>query len=296
MTDKTLREALALSREYVASASERSYDGTNGRGIRDEAKRRLALVDAALASSPEQAEPVAWRDPSNLNTGQSVTFDKATAEKWPHIYSQALFDKPQPAAPVGQTLLESPWSVHDGGRYLAYEDDEPDDLIVRLDANWESDDQRLTFAEAIRNKLNATAPTAPAPAGSVRTINLDQITPEMEKAFQAAFINQIHNRKHNQGRKPQVSAEIAGLRAMLAAAPSPVGQMVSVSEEGGEGQENECPTCGAEPGQMCSDEEGREHGRKVHPERQDVVRKRIFVWKCINEPTKECPCLASHCF
>ena len=47
----------------------------------------------------------------------------------------------------------------------------------------------------------------------------------------------------------------------------PDAPMVAVSENG-EGQENECPVCGAEPGQMCSDESGREHGRKVHPERQ----------------------------
>ncbi len=52
--------------------------------------------------------------------------------------------------------------------------------------------------------------------------------------------------------------------AAQAPQPSP---LVAVGEDG-EGQENHCPECGAEPGQMCSDEEGMEHGRKVHAVRQ----------------------------
>lgn len=61
-----LRVALLLAREYVECAGEKYYDGTSGHGIRIEAKRRLALIDAALAQPPAQAteaqaEPVAWR-------------------------------------------------------------------------------------------------------------------------------------------------------------------------------------------------------------------------------------------
>lgn len=54
--------------------------------------------------------------------------------------------------------------------------------------------------------------------------------------------------------------------AIAAQAPQP-SPLIAVGEDG-EGQENHCPECGAEPGQMCSDEEGTEHGRKVHAVRQ----------------------------
>ena len=40
--------------------------------------------------------------------------------------------------------------------------------------------------------------------------------------------------------------------------------------EDGEGQENYCPDCGAEPGQMCSSVEGVEWGRRVHVARQQA--------------------------
>lgn len=36
-------------------------------------------------------EPVAWRDPSNLDPSQSVTFLKERHLRWPHIYSQPLY-------------------------------------------------------------------------------------------------------------------------------------------------------------------------------------------------------------
>lgn len=60
---QSLRDALALAREYVEDASQRTYDGTNGHGIREEAKRRLALIDAALASHQEgaHAAETGWR-------------------------------------------------------------------------------------------------------------------------------------------------------------------------------------------------------------------------------------------
>lgn len=52
-----LREALTLAREYVERAAHRMYDGTNGQGIRAEAKRRLALIDAALSATPAPRAP-----------------------------------------------------------------------------------------------------------------------------------------------------------------------------------------------------------------------------------------------
>ena len=66
--------------------------------------RRLAAVEferdtlrAELAALKAQV-PVAWRDPTNMNPGQSVTFDRTKREKWPHIYSRPLFAAPVPAA------------------------------------------------------------------------------------------------------------------------------------------------------------------------------------------------------
>jgi len=43
---------------------------------------------------------------------------------------------------------------------------------------------------------------------------------------------------------------------------------VRISEDG-EGQENYCEECGAEPGASCTDVEGREWGRRVHAIRQE---------------------------
>lgn len=42
--------------------------------------------------------PVAWMDPTNRDPGQSVTFHKEKADKWPHIYKQPLY-----AGPVART-------------------------------------------------------------------------------------------------------------------------------------------------------------------------------------------------
>jgi len=48
------------------------------------------------AAQPMQ-EPVAWRDPTNIDPGQGCTYKKEWREKWPHIYRQALYTTP-PAA------------------------------------------------------------------------------------------------------------------------------------------------------------------------------------------------------
>lgn len=56
--------------------------------------RRLAQVEAeheALKKAISDAEPVAWRDPTNSDPGQAVTFSNSKAAKWPHIYSQPLY-------------------------------------------------------------------------------------------------------------------------------------------------------------------------------------------------------------
>lgn len=49
--------------------------------------RRLAALEKAIMD----AEPVAWRDPTNTYPDQSVTFSKLSALKWPHIYRQPLY-------------------------------------------------------------------------------------------------------------------------------------------------------------------------------------------------------------
>lgn len=49
-------------------------------------------------SPPAQAaQPVEWRDPTNLNPGQSVTFQLDVHLKWSHIFRQPLYAAPIPA-------------------------------------------------------------------------------------------------------------------------------------------------------------------------------------------------------
>lgn len=55
-----------------------------------------AARDAQWVEMLAGQEPVAWRDPSNIDPSQSVTFDKMKALKWPHIYRQPLYTHPQP--------------------------------------------------------------------------------------------------------------------------------------------------------------------------------------------------------
>ena len=54
----------------------------------------VPYMDALEKALAQQAEPVAWRDPSNAYPGQGCTYKKAIHEKWPYIYSQALYTAP----------------------------------------------------------------------------------------------------------------------------------------------------------------------------------------------------------
>ncbi len=59
-----------------------------------ELRDRLVKVEAeheALKKAISDAEPVAWRDPTNSDPGQAVTFSNSKAAKWPHIYSQPIY-------------------------------------------------------------------------------------------------------------------------------------------------------------------------------------------------------------
>ena len=60
-------------------------------------KQIITALRKALAQ-PEQ-EPVAWRDPTNIDPGQGCTYTKERREKWPHIYRQALYTAPPAAQP-----------------------------------------------------------------------------------------------------------------------------------------------------------------------------------------------------
>ena len=82
--DEALREAIDTLKQTKHGNCDYAWiDGT------------IKKCTAALAQ-PEQ-EPVAWRDPTNIDPGQGCTYSKERREKWPHIYRQALYTAP-PAA------------------------------------------------------------------------------------------------------------------------------------------------------------------------------------------------------
>lgn len=74
--------------------------------MRDQLEQQFAanksLIDQCDALRAEldalkRQEPVAWRDPTNLNPGQSVTFQLDVHLKWSHIFRQPLYAAPIPA-------------------------------------------------------------------------------------------------------------------------------------------------------------------------------------------------------
>jgi hypothetical protein len=67
----------------------------------------IASLKAALEHAQQQVpaaagQPVAWRDPTNFNPGQAITFDSEVAQKWPHIYKQPLYAAAQAAQPANE--------------------------------------------------------------------------------------------------------------------------------------------------------------------------------------------------
>ena len=60
-------------------------------------------------TKPALPEPVAWRDPSNINPGQSVTFERSKHERWPHIYSEPLYTRAAIEAAVAEARAETEW-------------------------------------------------------------------------------------------------------------------------------------------------------------------------------------------
>ena len=55
-------------------------------------KARYAPPEAAPVQLPE---PAAWRDPKNFLPSQGCTYEKSTAKKWAHIYTEALYTEQQ---------------------------------------------------------------------------------------------------------------------------------------------------------------------------------------------------------
>jgi len=82
------------------------------------------------AAQPMQ-EPVAWRDPTNIDPGQGCTYKKEWREKWPHIYRQALYTTP-PAA-------QRPW--------VGLTDEE----IFRADPRIETSDSNVNPYQILKN-------------------------------------------------------------------------------------------------------------------------------------------------
>ena len=59
-----------------------------------------AAITALRAALAEQAQPVAWRDPSNTDPGQGCTYVPAVRDKWPHIFTQPLYTTPPAQQPL----------------------------------------------------------------------------------------------------------------------------------------------------------------------------------------------------
>ncbi|WP_155257347.1 MULTISPECIES: hypothetical protein [Burkholderia] len=74
-----------------ASVTVHFDDAKPGHNALNQMSRRIEIELAALLEKL-RGEPVAWRDPSNMDAAQSVTFDARDASKWPHIYSQPLYN------------------------------------------------------------------------------------------------------------------------------------------------------------------------------------------------------------
>ncbi|HET8689407.1 MAG TPA: hypothetical protein VFM18_22580 [Methanosarcina sp.] len=49
------------------------------------------------------------------------------------------------------------WTIHDSGRYLTSSDFK-DDVIIRIDGDFESDEERFSYADRVRNALNGMKP------------------------------------------------------------------------------------------------------------------------------------------
>ena len=91
--EKAAAELEMYKAARVAYASEfpPNADGEPDVGSIHQNIRALKSELESLKRAISEAEPVAWRDPTNEDHKQSVTFLNLTAMKWPHIYKQPLY-------------------------------------------------------------------------------------------------------------------------------------------------------------------------------------------------------------
>lgn len=91
-----------MVRDPEAGDPQRSLMQINAALAKYDAKQQTASISDVINSVVKDSlttDPVAWRDPTNIDPGQSVTFEKSTAEKWPHIYRQPLYVRPPSSIP-----------------------------------------------------------------------------------------------------------------------------------------------------------------------------------------------------
>jgi hypothetical protein len=166
MTDKTLREAAVMALEALHATL--SHFGLQRLGnstladstVRCEGHAAAQALSAALASSPEQAEPVADRaawfavamnaaasleDAANCLRDQDAKASALGAAKHVRAKCNAMWFATQPAAPVGQ---QRPGAAR----------------RAELESTEEGRKLLSDAREEVRSAWGATAPTAPAPA------------------------------------------------------------------------------------------------------------------------------------
>lgn len=56
---------------------------------------KASVSNGTFAAPVQLPEPVAWRDPKNFLPSQGCTYEKSTAKKWAHIYTEPLYTEQQ---------------------------------------------------------------------------------------------------------------------------------------------------------------------------------------------------------
>lgn len=56
---------------------------------------KASVSNGTFAAHVQMPEPAAWRDPKNFLPSQGCTYEKSTAKKWAHIYTEALYTEQQ---------------------------------------------------------------------------------------------------------------------------------------------------------------------------------------------------------
>ena len=56
---------------------------------------QASVSNGTFAAPVQLPEPAAWRDPKNFLPSQGCTYEKSTAKKWAHIYTEPLYTEQQ---------------------------------------------------------------------------------------------------------------------------------------------------------------------------------------------------------